>query len=166
MFDSLWEESDRLIAQEKYQDAIDLLMPIWSKNLDDVEIITQIATAMIYTDIDKSLYLIDGVLQMAPDYGYAYYIQGVALERLGKTDLASSAFEKGHKIIPSHLPIFRKVCYAKQLVVQESGNLDLFHQAIQSYTNYLEQDPQNYGGYHNRAELYHQFGYYDNAMAA
>ncbi|PJG84833.1 tetratricopeptide repeat protein [Conservatibacter flavescens] len=98
MLDSLWEESNRLISQEKYQEAIDLLMPIWSKNLDDVEIITQIATAMIYTNIDTSLYLIEGVLQMDPDYGYAYYIHGVALERLGKMDLASFAFEKAIKL--------------------------------------------------------------------
>ncbi|PJG84832.1 tetratricopeptide repeat-containing glycosyltransferase family protein [Conservatibacter flavescens] len=60
--------------------------------------------------------------------------------------------------------MFRKVCYAQQLAAKNSGNINLFHQAIRSYTDYLEQDPQNYGGYHNRSELYHQFGYYDKAM--
>ncbi len=100
---------------------------------------------------EKALSKIEGVLNNAPNFADAYFVQGLAYKNMEELDRAIAAYGQAITLDPDYVHAYNN----RGLAYQQAGERDL---AVADFTSALEVDPAYVTGYFNRAVILASMG--------
>jgi DNA helicase-2/ATP-dependent DNA helicase PcrA len=103
----------------------------------------------------------DQLLQLHPNYGYAYHNRGVARHRLNDYAGAIADYTQALNNLSANDPRILKTLSYRGAAYSAMGHHDL---ALQDYNQVLQTAPEDISTYNNRAATLHRLGNYEGAM--